>query len=201
MQLKEKFILAKSLIWYQSVSLLFSQKSPNSRFLFLESLKLLQWRLRQILLRPFHLSKIQCWLKTCRIPCIFTMLKVLELCSCLKFWLVRITMLGLDPWRRLIAKNKFGFVDGTITLSSPLIKTLVVVDAWIRCDNMVGSWLNKAVSPQIRISITYKDIALEIWNDLRDTHSQGNGPRVFSCKRILHQSIKVILRLLPFSLN
>ena len=49
----------------------------------------------------------------------------------------------------LIAKNKFGFVDGTITLSSPLIKTPAAVDAWIRCDNMVGSWLNKAVSPQI----------------------------------------------------
>ena len=79
----------------------------------------------------------------------------------------------------LVAKNKFGFVNGSITLSSPLIKTPTVVDAWIRCDNMVGSWLMKAVSPQIRVSITYRDTALEIWNDLRDTHSQGNGPRVF----------------------
>ena len=81
--------------------------------------------------------------------------------------------------KALIAKNKFGFVDGIITLLSPLIKTPTVVDAWIHYDNMVGSWLNKAVSPHIRISITYRDMALEIWNDLRDTHSQGNGPRVF----------------------
>ena len=81
--------------------------------------------------------------------------------------------------KALIAKNKFGFVDGTITLSSPLIKTPAAIDTWIRCDNMVGSWLNKAVSPQIRISITYRDTTLEIWNDLRDTHSQGNGPRIF----------------------
>ena len=64
--------------------------------------------------------------------------------------------------KALIAKNKFGFVDGTITLSSPLIKTPAAIDAWIRYDNMVGSWLNKAVSPQIRISITYRDTALEI---------------------------------------
>ena len=49
--------------------------------------------------------------------------------------------------KALIAKNKFGFVNGTITLSSPLIKTPAAVDAWIRCDNMVGSWLMKAVSP------------------------------------------------------
>ena len=73
--------------------------------------------------------------------------------------------------KALIVKNKFGFVDGTITLSSPLIKILATIDAWIRRDKMVGSWLMKVVSPQIRVSITYRDIALEIWNDLRDTHS------------------------------
>ena len=85
--------------------------------------------------------------------------------------------------KALVAKNKFGFVNGSITLSSPLIKTPAAVDAWIRCDNMVGSWLMKAVSPQIRVSITYRDTALEIWNDLRDTHSQGNGPRVFQLQK------------------
>ena len=60
--------------------------------------------------------------------------------------------------KALVAKNKFGFVNGIITFSSPLIKTLVAVDAWIRCDNMVGSCLMKAVSPEIRVSITYRDI-------------------------------------------
>ena len=64
--------------------------------------------------------------------------------------------------KALVAKNKFGFVNGSITLSSPLIKTPAMVDAWIHCDNMVGSWLMKAVSPQIRVSITYRDTALEI---------------------------------------
>ena len=81
--------------------------------------------------------------------------------------------------KALIAKNKFGFVDGTITLSSSFIKTPAAINTWIYCDNMVGSWLNKAVPPQIKISITYRDTILEIWNDLRDTHSQGNGSRIF----------------------
>ena len=40
--------------------------------------------------------------------------------------------------KALIAKKKFGFVNGNITLSSPLVKTPTVIDAWIRCDNMVG---------------------------------------------------------------
>ena len=89
--------------------------------------------------------------------------------------------------KTLIAKNKFGFVDGTITLSSPLIKTPAAVDAWIRCDNMVGSWLMKAVSPQIRVSITYRDTTLEI--HMPKAMDLG----FWSCRRILHQSIKVIL--------
>ena len=49
--------------------------------------------------------------------------------------------------KALVAKNKFGFVNGSITLSSPLIKNPAAVNAWIRCNNMVGSWLMKAVSP------------------------------------------------------
>ena len=64
--------------------------------------------------------------------------------------------------KALIAKNKFGFVNGNITLSSPLVKTPIAVDAWICFDNMVGSWLMKAMSPQIQVSIIYRDTALEI---------------------------------------
>ena len=41
----------------------------------------------------------------------------------------------------------------------------------------------KANSPQIQISITYRDTTLEIWNDLRDTHSQGNNPMVFQLQK------------------
>ena len=85
--------------------------------------------------------------------------------------------------KTLIAKNKFGFVNGSITLSSPLVKTPIAINGWIRCDNMVGSWLMKAISPQIQISITYRDITLEIWNDLRDTHSQGNSPTIFQLQK------------------
>ena len=38
--------------------------------------------------------------------------------------------------KAFIAKNKFGFVDGTTTLSSPLIKTPTVIDAFV-----VMTWL------------------------------------------------------------
>ncbi|XP_030964928.1 cysteine-rich receptor-like protein kinase 6 [Quercus lobata] len=44
---------------------------------------------------------------------------------------------------------------------------------------MVASWILNSVSQEIATSIVYKDTALEIWNDLRERLSQGNGPRVF----------------------
>ena len=43
--------------------------------------------------------------------------------------------------KALLTKNKLGFIDGTLTLLSPLISTPSSVQAWIRCDNMVGTWL------------------------------------------------------------
>ena len=79
----------------------------------------------------------------------------------------------------LIAKNKLEFIDGTLTLSSPMVKTSLAIQAWIHCDKMVASWILNSVSQEIATSIVYKDTALEIWNDLRERLSQGNGPRVF----------------------
>ena len=34
-------------------------------------------------------------------------------------------------------QEQIGFIDGSLTLSSPLVSTPSVVQAWIRCDNMV----------------------------------------------------------------
>lgn len=81
--------------------------------------------------------------------------------------------------KALIAKNKLGFIDGTLTLSSPMVKILSSIQYWIHCDSMVGSWILNSVSPQIATSIIYKDTALDIWNNLKEQFSQGNGPWVF----------------------
>ena len=79
--------------------------------------------------------------------------------------------------KALLTKNKLGFIDGTLTLSSPLIST-PSMQAWIRCDNMVGTWLTNSVSSKLQASIIYEDIALEIWNDLKNRFAQTNGPRI-----------------------
>ncbi|KAL0009567.1 hypothetical protein SO802_011069 [Lithocarpus litseifolius] len=83
----------------------------------------------------------------------------------------------------LIAKNKLGFIDGTLTLSSPMVKTPSTIQAWIRCNKMVASWILNSVSQEIATSIIYRDTALEIWNNLKERLSQRNGPRIFQLQK------------------
>ena len=64
--------------------------------------------------------------------------------------------------KALLTKNRLGFIDGTLTLSSPLVSTPSNVQAWIRCDNMVSTWLTNSISPKLQASIMYEDDALEI---------------------------------------
>ena len=82
--------------------------------------------------------------------------------------------------KALLTKNKLGFIDGTLTLSSPLISSPSPMQAWIRCDNMVGTWLTNSVSSKLQASIIYEGTALEIWNDLKNRFAQTNGSRVFN---------------------
>ena len=81
--------------------------------------------------------------------------------------------------KSLIAKNKFGFIDGSLTLSSPIMDSPSAIQAWIHADNMVGTWIINLVSLKLQASIIYRETALEIWNDLRDTFYHKNGPKTF----------------------
>ena len=48
--------------------------------------------------------------------------------------------------KALLTKKKLAFIDDSLTLSSPLVSTPSTIQAWIRCDNMVGTWLTNLVS-------------------------------------------------------
>ncbi|KAL5556865.1 hypothetical protein UlMin_039101 [Ulmus minor] len=94
---------------------------------------------------------------------------------------------NFHTWRRamlmaLNAKNKIGFVDGTI--SRPL-STYLIFNAWSRCNSMISSWIINVVTRDISDSLLYLDSVYEIWRDLCDRFSQGNGPRVFQIKKQL----------------
>ncbi|XP_070003367.1 uncharacterized protein [Nicotiana sylvestris] len=71
---------------------------------------------------------------------------------------------GYGGWRReiliaLLAKNKVGFIDGSISqpkISSDSFKS------WARCNDMVISWLLNALSKEIAESVLYSKISQQI---------------------------------------
>ena len=85
--------------------------------------------------------------------------------------------------KSLISKNKLGFIDGSLTISSPLVDSPSAIQAWIQANNMVGNWIINSVSPKIQESIIYRETVLEIWTNLKDTFCQRNGPKVFNLQK------------------
>ncbi|KAI3842689.1 hypothetical protein MKX03_027353 [Papaver bracteatum] len=76
-------------------------------------------------------------------------------------WIRAITM-------ALRAKNKLGFVDGTLVKPSSDADPKDVA-SWERSNDLVSSWLLHSFAPDIRNSILYAATAHEIWKDLRHT--------------------------------
>lgn len=79
----------------------------------------------------------------------------------------------------LRAKNKLGFVDGS--LISP--KKKEHIPKWQHCNDLVASWILNSVSIEIRLSILYVETAAQIWSDLKDRFSQSNAPKIYQLKQ------------------
>lgn len=89
-----------------------------------------------------------------------------------------------NQWSRymkiaLSSKLKLGFVDGTYP--KPTGNALLLAH-WMRCNNMVTSWLLNYVSIDIRNSIVYMKYASDIWIDLQVRYSQSNFPKLFQLR-------------------
>ncbi|XP_076944543.1 uncharacterized protein LOC143615263 [Bidens hawaiensis] len=59
----------------------------------------------------------------------------------------------------LFAKNKVGFVDGTLKKPE---KTATDYMPWMRCDAMIKGWLTTAMEKEIRSSVKFAGTAFEI---------------------------------------
>ncbi|XP_065631528.1 uncharacterized protein LOC136068320 [Quercus suber] len=106
--------------------------------------------------------------------------------------LVTQPLLGLknyQSWSRamvlaLTAKKKIGFVNGKITqpdLDSPLY------DDWESCNTMVLSWMINSMHVDVSSNIMYCETAREMWIELQNVYSQGNGPKVYNLQTEISQ--------------
>ncbi|KAK6137091.1 hypothetical protein DH2020_029162 [Rehmannia glutinosa] len=97
-----------------------------------------------------------------------------------------------NTWSRsmimaLSAKNKISFIDGTI--SKPA-STDSDFQHWIRCNDMVKSWLLNSLSKDIAHSVIYCDLAHDIWIDLKERFAQVNGPRLYQIESEIHNLVQ-----------
>ncbi|XP_076933550.1 uncharacterized protein LOC143599490 [Bidens hawaiensis] len=82
----------------------------------------------------------------------------------------------------LFAKNKMGFVDGSIPKPEQMKDTYM---PWLRCDAMIKGWLTTAMEKDIRGSVKYANTSLEIWSDLRERFGKESAPRAYALKQSL----------------
>ncbi|XP_056687900.1 uncharacterized protein [Spinacia oleracea] len=92
---------------------------------------------------------------------------------------------GYGDWRRsmmisMSSKNKLGFVNGRLPKPDP---TDITYEAWLRCNDMMISWLLFYLDSVISKSVLYFNTAREIWLDLEDRFGFVSGPQLYALER------------------
>ncbi|KAF5819908.1 putative retrotransposon Copia-like protein [Helianthus annuus] len=76
----------------------------------------------------------------------------------------------------LEAKNKFGFVNGKCERST---EDHVLASQWNRCNSVVLTWLLNSVSEDLFLGQVFSTLALEVWEDLKETYDKIDGSVVY----------------------
>ncbi|XP_074328424.1 uncharacterized protein LOC141666334 [Apium graveolens] len=84
----------------------------------------------------------------------------------------------------LSAKNKTGFVDGSITKPITAGSTL---RAWERCNSMMISWMLGVLDQNIARSVLYFKTVREIWLNLEERYGTASGTMLFSLQQSLFE--------------
>ncbi|KAJ4821341.1 Retroelement pol polyprotein-like [Rhynchospora pubera] len=92
-----------------------------------------------------------------------------------------------DVWAKAVrnalrAKNKLGFIDGTVVKPKSGGKDDSLSDMWDMCNSMLVSWLFNSIDSDLQPSIAYCETVKELWDDLKERFSVGNAPRIYQLK-------------------
>lgn len=96
---------------------------------------------------------------------------------------------GFSNWKRsmiiaLSARNKLGFVDGSIPKPDPQSSSF---KSWSRCNDMVISWILGALSKSIGRSVIYCNSAHQMWKELGERYGVSNGAQLFGLHKELSE--------------
>ncbi|PNX86256.1 hypothetical protein L195_g042333 [Trifolium pratense] len=85
--------------------------------------------------------------------------------------------------KAVIMKNKLRFLNGSCPMPNEFDPTY---EHWIRCNNLVLSWLMNSVISTISQSLVYIESASQAWNDLKARFSRADRVRISSLQRELY---------------
>jgi len=84
----------------------------------------------------------------------------------------------------LIAKNKIGFIEGTISATLET-KQPTKYAIWNQCNSMILSWLTHSVEADLAKGIIHAKSAHQVWQDLKDQFSQKYTPTIFHIQKFI----------------
>ncbi|KAH0696188.1 hypothetical protein KY290_013554 [Solanum tuberosum] len=92
---------------------------------------------------------------------------------------------GFHSWRRsvlrsLSVKNKLIFINGECKRPP---KTDPTYRQWVRCDDMVMSWILNSLGREVANSVEYVGDALELWTELEDRYDKTNGAQLYQTQK------------------
>ena len=77
------------------------------------------------------------------------------------------------------AKWKLGFINGTVPRPEEGSADL---DDWWTVNYMNVAWIFNTIDPSIRSTITYRDTARDLWDDIKQCFSLANGIKIYQLK-------------------
>ncbi|XP_056688650.1 uncharacterized protein [Spinacia oleracea] len=94
-----------------------------------------------------------------------------------------------SDWRRsmmitLSARNKLCFVDGSLNQPAVNYANYMI---WIRCNNLVISWMLASLEPSIARSVLYLKTPRATWLELEERYCREFGPQLFSVQQKLSE--------------
>lgn len=84
-------------------------------------------------------------------------------------------------WNSLQAKQKIGFINGTI----PKPLTNPDLTRWTSANSMIVGWIRTSIDPTVRSTVSHVPDAFLLWESLKLRFSVTNGVR----KHLLHDDI------------
>jgi len=82
----------------------------------------------------------------------------------------------------LKAKNKLGFIDGTLTKPAEKEGDNSKLQAWEMANSMTASWILNVIDPKLRTSVAYADTAKTMWETLKKRYAIASAPKIHQLK-------------------